>query len=310
MLRRSLGLAFILFLLVSINVQAQEPTTFAVVEVDLWPEFDRPSLLVIYRITLSPQMKLPFEVRLSIPSSVELPNAVAYRGPDGILINLENYAVEEDGEWSRLVFLAPTPDLQIEFYDPGLAKENNSRRFEYRWRGDYAVESFLIQVQQPVNASQMRLSPSLGSGSQGSDGLVYFSQEIGELKLGRTFTIQGEYLKEDDELSVNRVPIGPGGPLDETAQGRATLLSALPWLLPWLLGFLGLALIVGGLIWYRQSGREAPKTKRKRRTRRKADSRAGEEETRGGDVYCHQCGKRALPGDRFCRACGTKLRIE
>jgi len=26
-------------------------------------------------------------------------------------------------------------------------------------------------------------------------------------------------------------------------------------------------------------------------------------------VYCHQCGKRATPGDQFCRVCGVELRL-
>jgi uncharacterized OB-fold protein len=67
------------------------------------------------------------------------------------------------------------------------------------------------------------------------------------------------------------------------------------------------ALIVGGVVWYLQSGK-GKEEERSRRRHRLAPVK--EPESTGGYVYCHQCGKRAGPGDRFCRACGAKLRIE
>jgi hypothetical protein len=79
-------------------------------------------------------------------------------------------------------------------------------------------------------------------------------------------------------------------------------------ILPWILGVLGLGLIVGGGLWYWQSGKQDKPPKRRRRSRA-----SHEESTVIGieqGVYCHQCGKRAASGDRFCRSCGTKLRVE
>jgi hypothetical protein len=79
--------------------------------------------------------------------------------------------------------------------------------------------------------------------------------------------------------------------------------------LPWILGILGVALIVGGGLWYWQSGKQSA-TDKSRRRRRTARLKVSDETAAGDEVYCQNCGKRASVGDRFCRTCGTKLRIE
>ncbi len=301
---RRLWVAFvILAALLPVQVQAQQAVVLAAVEVDLWPEFDRPSMLVIYRLTLSPQVQLPVEIGLRIPSVAGAPNAVATRQPDGQLFNLP-YTQQEEGDWTRLVFQATAPDLQIEYYDPTLGKQGQARHFEYRWPGDYAVQAFSIQVQQPVGASQMRFSPSLGPGEAAADGMVYYTQQIGSLTEGQSFVITIDYEKTSDELSAGSVPVEPSGPI-EVGAGRLTGAS----LLPWLLGLVGVVLIVGGGLWYWQSGREQVEPKRQRRGRRRSAGAQAGDTVEEGRVYCHQCGKRAAPGDVFCRACGTKLRL-
>jgi hypothetical protein len=138
--------------------------------------------------------------------------------------------------------------------------------------------------------------------------MVYYTAEIGSLSNGQAFSIIIDYQKESEDLSMSSAPIEPSGPLDESAAGRTTMISALPWLL----GGLGLLLIGGGIIWYWQSGREKARPKRQRQSRHKPASQQRKEESvvaESEHVYCHQCGKRANPGDRFCRACGKELRI-
>lgn len=301
-------LALVLLLPTTVAL-AQSAPTFASVEVDLWPEFDRPSMLVIYRISLSSDVRLPVELSLRIPGSAGSPNAVAVKQPDGSLINLPYNQQDVGNGWSGLTFSATGLDLQIEYYDPGLTKNGTARSFIYRWSGDYAVSALTIEVQQPVGAMNMKISPSLGAGVAASDGLVYFSQLVGALTQGQSFEITLEYDKANDDLSAGSMSVSPGGSLDQTASGRLTLTSALPWIL----GFVGLMLIVGGGVWYWRAGKQSG-TSRSLRTQNRPRPRgptkndeAGLQD--GGNVYCHQCGKRAAAGDRFCRACGTQLRI-
>lgn len=292
----------ILLLLFPGGALAQNVPTLAEVEVDIWPEFDRPTVLVIYRITLSSETALPAELTLRIPEVSGIPNAVAVKQPDGSLINLPFDQKDAGGGWSALTFSATAPELQIEYYDPGLVKDGVARHFVYRWSGDYAVQNLSIEVQQPMGATNMKISPSMGTGLAAADGLVYFSQPVGALVQGQTFEITVDYEKANDELSAGSMPVSPAGSLDESTSGRLTMVSALPWVL----GFVGVALIVGGGVWYWRAGRKAEKPSP---VRSRPRGPAKKEEAEESNVYCHQCGKRAAAGDRFCRACGTQLRL-
>ncbi len=292
------------FLLPSGTGRTQAEIRLSEVEVDLWPEFDRPSMLVIYKVTISPQTPLPVEIQLRIPAAAGAPNAVAARQPEGSLFTIP-YEQELSGEWSTLSFNATTPEFQVEYYDPTLTKQDSQRHFEYRWPGDYAVDSFNIQVQQPVGAEEMRFTPSLGAGEQAGDGMVYYTQDIGALDEDQTFTIEMDYQKSDDTLSAENVPVEASGPLDNGSSGWQSIFTALPYLL----GLIGLGLIVGGGLWYWRSGKRIESPGRAVPRRRKSGGVYTNEVSESAHIYCHECGKRASPGDRFCRTCGTQLRL-
>ena len=303
MFKRLIILVIILFVCFPVSAQAQQVVSFSEAEVDLWPEFDQPSVLVIYRLKISSSVTLPVDLKLRIPATSGAPNAVAASLPDG-LVNIP-YSREVSGDWTVLSFQATTADLQIEYYDPGLVKSGSARHFVYSWLGDYAVDSLTMQVQQPVGAKDMLISPSLGSGQTAPDGLIYYTSTIGSLKAGQGFSISVDYLKDDDTLSAQSIPIAPSGPLNQVSSGSATLLS----ILPWILGAVGILLLGGGGYWYWQSGRNKGVDK-PFRPRHKPAEQVTNGVPEGAEIYCHQCGKRASTGDRFCRACGTQLRIE
>jgi hypothetical protein len=284
--------------------QAQSGVTIDSLEIDLWPEYDRPEMLVIYKILLSPQVPLPAELSLRIPTRVGEPNAVAERqGQDLFVVSYER---EVQGEWSQVRLTATAPEIQLEYYDPALEKDGRQRQFGFRWPVDYPVQSLTLQVQQPADASGLQVSPGLGQGVESADGLVYYTAPLGALQAGREFELELSYSKETDALSVEvqNLPVEPSAPIDETTPGRVTLRSSLPWVL----GGLGVLLIATGVWWYAQLGRAKSAPAQVRRRRRAASPEVEAADGPDGGVFCHQCGKRAGPGDRFCRACGTRLR--
>lgn len=287
------------------QVFAQGGVKLSSIEVDLWPEYDRPSVLVIYRITLPSTTTLPVDLSFRIPAAAGEPSAVAVRqttaeGEAGLFtIPHERQVV---GDWGVINLTATLPELQLEYYDPGLVKQGDARQYEYHWPGDYAVDSLKVQVQQPLGASDMSISPASGQGVTGGDGLVYYNKEVGALSAAQTFSLTINYKKSSDDLTAANLQVQPSAPVSVTPE-RSNLLV----ILPWALGGLGVALIVGGVLWYLQSGKGREEERLRRRHR---PGPVKEPESAGGYVYCHQCGKRAGPGDRFCRACGAKLRME
>lgn len=301
-MNRTITLLLLAILLTPAAARAQEGPVLSTMQIDLLPEYDNPHMLVIYKATLAPEVALPLELTLRMPAAVEKPHAVAV-GPSLESVGDTNYTLTASGEWLLVSFMATMPVIQFEYYDPGLQKDGPTRHFEYRWPGDYAVSSLTLQVQQPRDATGMRLIPSIGSGAPRPDGLVYYSAELGSLAAGEPFTISLEYQKPTDTLSAEQMQVQPSAPLTPETTGRPDLRQALPWIV----ALAGLLLIAGGGWWYWQTGREEPAVQtRRRRSPRRIEAEATPKE----GVYCHQCGKRASAGDRFCRSCGTRLRLE
>jgi hypothetical protein len=304
LLRRLIVLIFLAAMLPPLTTAAQEKISLSQLEIDLWPEFDQPSMLVIYKATLPSGVSLPVDLTFRIPLAAGSPSAVAVQQVDGKLYSVD-YQRQVSGNWVLVTFTATTPQVQMEYYDPSLAKQGTQRHFKYQWPGDYGVDKMTVQVQQPLGATNMILSPQMGSGITGQDELEYYKTDIGSVAADSTFTISVDYQKESEQLTSGTMQVEPTGPINADTPGRLDLRRAVPWAL----GLLGLVLIAGGGWWYWQSGRDED-TKSPKRRRRKAEPSNVQEITAQGAIYCHQCGKRAEPGDRFCRSCGTRLRTE
>ena len=291
------------------SLAQQEEISLSYLEVDLWPEYDSPEMLVIYRITLPPTVSLPVDLTFRIPAASGEPSAVAGRGisaeGDTGLFTIP-YEHQVDGEWGLVTLTATMPELQLEYYDPGLLKQGAARRFNFQWPGDYAVDALTIQVQQPRDATGMSISPASGNGTPGKDGLIYYNKQVGSLPAGQDFQLAINYQKETDALTATSLQIQPSAPMASVPTTQSSLMKVLPWVL----GFFGIVLIVGGGVWYWQSGKGDGSRSKARRRRKTSAQSPNETIPAEGHVYCHQCGKRAAPKDRYCRTCGTKLRNE
>ncbi len=299
------------------SVGAQTTDELSSVRVRLWPEYDEPTMLVIYDITLPAGTPLPAVLSIRIPRTAGDFHALASIEPDGSLFNLTVGSKVVSGDWIIIEFTATTLDSRLEFYDPALVKDGTSRHYEYRWPGDFNVKSLEIEVQQPVDATNMILSPGMGSGVLGGDGLLYFGTEVGSLQKGQSFQQDIDYSKATETLSTEMLTIEPVGSFDSGLNSSGAFSSLLPWLL-----FIGGLLLLAGVgYWFWHMGRKSSTpVRRPQRGSRKAskNKQAGQEKLSSSQVsatevdesavYCHQCGKRAMTGDRFCRICGSQLR--
>jgi hypothetical protein len=301
--KRLLGLFLLAIFLIPAPARAQIKPVLSTLEIDLWPEYDRASVLVIYHAVLSSEVSLPAEIAFRIPIAAVKPNAVAV-GPAQDSVGDVKTTTQINGEWLSIAFVATNPVIQFEYYDPGLQKNGVQRNFVYHWPGDYAVQSLTVVVQQPLGATNLHISPNMGSGAQRQDGLTYYSYQAGSLTAGQDFTISIDYQKISDTLSSANIPVEPSAPISDQTPGRNNLREALPWLI----GALGFVMIAAGGLWYWQSGRQ--KAPALNRQRHRPAATKDEDQAVRENVYCHQCGKRASPGDRFCRSCGTRLRVE
>jgi hypothetical protein len=293
------------------KAQAQGPLEFDHVQIDIWPEYDQPTALVIYKITLPASATLPAQVTLSIPKAVGQPSSVAMQNVDGLLYNL-NYTTTTVGDWEKISFTAPSVTLQMEYYDPGMVKTGANRNYQYTWPGDYKVTDLVMRIQQPSTATAMTIQPTQGIAATGNDGLTYWGNDVGPVDAGTSLTVKVNYTKPDDTLSVTQIKPLSTEPAGTGQTGAGGLLQGVSmWMV---VGIAGLVLIGGGVTWFviQRRSVNAVEPERPRHmpspdlSRISAGSVAA---TSNGAIYCHQCGKRAVGGDVFCRGCGSRLHI-
>jgi hypothetical protein len=290
------ALAVVVTLWASFPAQAQSELRLSSVSVDVWPEYDQPAVLVIYHISMPANTTLPVILNLRIPAQAEA-YAIATSDPVNGLLNAP-YDRTVQGTWATLAITANAKNVQVEYYDP-LVRNGSARHIVYEWAGDYAVDSFALDLQQPTGATNMVTNPSLLPSPVGQDGFVYFQSTPQPLSTGQTYTLTADYQKTTDALSTTGLPVQPTQPLNATTPGRVTMSAVLPWILAGLGVVLIILGIVGGYYMWKNG------TRRILATRKRHSQAQSESETE--EIHCHQCGKRAQPGDVFCRTCGMRL---
>jgi hypothetical protein len=276
---------------------AQNKVAIQSINVSLWPEYDKAEMLVINFITLPADVEFPVQLDIRVSADSVLNTVAIGASGDSVTDQGVKYTTKKDGEWLVVSITATGPAIQLEYYDPGLKKEGGLRSYSYRWLSDYDVTGFGIVFQEPFDATEFKSSLALQDNGIHLDKLQYYFSDAGTVPAGKVFTFDISYQKPTDVLSVSRLDIQPVV-VDENTPGRVSLNNYLPYII----GGLGVILIVGGLVYYWQSGRSGSK-----KPRRRQHARAEGEENESG-VYCAQCGTRARNGDRFCRTCGSRIR--
>jgi len=254
-------------------------------QIEIWPEYDRPAALVILKGELAGDVALPAALAIRIPASAGGPAAVAYAAAmTGPLFNLPYDRSAAPG-FILLRFAVPERFFHVEFYDP-LATGTPERSYRYLWPGDLPVGALHVIVQEPAAARGVSIQPELGQWSDGTDGMRYRAAQLGPVEQGKSLSIEIRYAKSDPRTSVEilkaGVPLSSPASVTSTeerdafrrfmATGAFALLAA------------GAALVY--FLWWR----------------RRPGASAGEA---GGGTFCAQCGHALAPGDRFCPKCGT-----
>ncbi|MHB1119312.1 MAG: hypothetical protein ACYC11_04545, partial [Bellilinea sp.] len=60
-------------------IQAQSDLVLESMDIGLWPEYDRPDVLVIYRMTLANEVPLPAQMSIRIPREAGAPYNLAMK---------------------------------------------------------------------------------------------------------------------------------------------------------------------------------------------------------------------------------------
>lgn len=260
---------------VSLHAHAASNPPLSALQIEIWPEYDRPRALVIFKGELAESAALPADVALRLPAASGGPSAVAYADASGKLFNLVSKQ-EAAGSFVMVRISPPQRFFHIEFYDT-LAADKPQREYRYTWPGDLAVDKLSVLVKEPAAASNFAVLPNLDIAGQSPDGLNHRAAQLGAFKAGQQLPIEIRYTKTDARPSTEIMASAAPAP---SAQPDA---AAPTW---------PLALVAGGVVVL--LGATAALVWRRRRV--KPSGR-----------FCPKCGGATKAGDRFCANCGAAL---
>lgn len=258
----------------------------ASLQIEIWPEFDRPAALVILRGELAADVALPAAVSLRIAASSGGPTAVASStGPSAGLFNVK-YGRKNADDFITLSFEVPQRLFHVEFYEP-LVTGTLERSYTYVWPGDLAMDRLSVILQEPAGALNLSVQPDLDGTATGQNGLRYRSAELGALEAGKQLPIKIRYTKTDSKTSAEILqPEAPNLSLVPTTGSSGRLPG---W---WALVLAVAAVLVIGagaaFLWWRRRGKVS-----------------GAQPRDAG--FCSKCGAQPASGDRFCSKCGAPL---
>ncbi len=274
---------------------AQADVSLQSVAVQLWPEYDQPSMLVIVDFKVAPMTSLPVDLTFNIPTDANL-IAVASQAENGNLLNakFESPIQTETGQ-SFSITVEQNVVYRFEYYQP-LNRNNTERTFVYNWKSMYAVKNFSVAILEPLDVKSLSTVPAYVSVQQVS-GLNFYDGAVVALAAGESYMLSIQYEKTTEAL-VNPVQqVQSAQPVNQNTPGRVSLSNSVPYVI----AILGVAIILGGLVYYWRSGHLIPK----RILRRRVSSAENDNKT---EAYCPQCGARTKAGDKFCRTCGARLK--
>jgi hypothetical protein len=299
--------ALVLLLVVALlapPVDAQEnPPELDTFDVQVWPEYDAPTVLVIATGSLVTGTVFPQPMRIPVPTGARV-HAVAYPEANGNLLSVP-WTTESDASNQTVVFELDQPRFVVEYYADILTPPP-SRSFSLDVVAPYAARQASLALRQPSRASAMQTTPDMVAGALDNLGNPTYDLDLGALAAGQSVPLQVSYSKPDGDPSVAGVAVDAPQPSEVSAEQN--------WL-PLVLGIAAGALIGGGILyWVLQRRRTSTSRQARRRdARRKGEApvhpaASASSPATGANKFCVQCGQKFESADKFCRNCGAVRR--
>jgi hypothetical protein len=260
-----------------------------VLDVDIWPDYDRASVLVLLTGTLPKDTLLPASVTLPLPEAAWL-NAVARIDPkDG---NMKDDIFSSTDPPGKLTFITPDLRFRVEYYLPYTANQNQ-HSFDYTWLAAVSVNYFRLRVQRPTSANILKTEPDTANVVRSGDGFDYHVFPAQAVPSGQSYSLRVNYEMTTAQLSAASLQ-PPNTNMQPTALPAASGTgSGMNWALAAVVA--GGLIIIAALIWQVASHRSSPKP---------IDAQV---KKRSPAKFCRNCGEPIDEGDRFCRGCGSEL---
>jgi hypothetical protein len=279
------------------HAQDSHAIQIEILDVQLLPEYEENSILVIWKMDLSGDTTLPRELMVKIPARAKIRSISSIEEDESPAPLDTEWEAITIGKWQNVRLTTTSHKVHIEYLDPNLIKDDNQRKYEFNWVSIYAVKTLSINVYQPTGINEMITFPSLLPESDETSPIPQYSGQFEEVSTNEIVTFTLSYSREENNPYYPKLDVLPAMPIDETTTGR----SASPWnVILWLLAVAVSILVMVGLsfYWIRKNMLEK---------RERIYQGVGIINPEKQVIYCHECGMHSQSGDSYCRNCGTPL---
>ncbi len=295
-------LLVLLVLLVPISTGlAQEPSpTLDSMLIDVWPDYDRPSALILISAMLPADTPLPATVTIPMPEGADLLVVARIDDADGVMKDDIAYS-ETDG---AVTLTTPDREFRIEYYIPYEAN-GLDRSFDFTWTAPFDVNQAAFKLQRPSAATAFTFEPATASAFQ-ENGLTYHQTPPQEVLAGQPFSINLNYTLSANRLSIEDLRNNITDAQTTFSEEAAPVVDAgsgINW--PLIAVGIGGLLVIGALGYQFAANRGGGNRPYKPRPIRAARPSAPPSR---GSKFCHNCGESVGSSDKFCANCGTAVK--
>jgi hypothetical protein len=258
-------------------------------DIDLWPEYDDPRVLVIYSGELESDVEVPRDFVLVIPrgAQIHMAGALGERGEHLHAL----FEVRPRGETlTEVSYRLETRKFYMEFYYDAFAG-SDAKEFRYPLVAVHPIDKLVVKVQQPLKASDFRTTPIAVDVLRDAEGFSYHRIMFDEVAANDERSVSVSYIKSDRSPSIAKVGVSatPGG------SSMRTILIVSAVLLVGAVGLGTFASSVRGKTVSVGAGAGASQAVQGAATGRHRQHK-----------YCRACGVPLNSGDKFCGECGAK----
>jgi hypothetical protein len=285
-------LIFFMLLPMAIGFAQNPVSVIDSLDIEIWPDYDRASVLVLLTGTLPGDTRFPVSVTLPLPEVAQL-NAVArIDSKDG---NMKDDIFSSTDPPGTLTFITSDLRFRVEYYLP-YTVDKSHRSFDYSWLAAILVNNLQLRVQRPTSAITLNTEPAAANIVRDGDGFDYHIFPVRAVPAGKPFLLHVDYKMTTAQLSATSLPRQNASIQTPVIPTTPSTRSGINWALAAIVT--GGLIIIVALVWQIAFRRPSPNI------RKPIDSRV---ERQSGAKFCHNCGEPIDEGDRFCKGCGSEL---
>ena len=285
-----IAVSVVLVWLTSTPALAQtEPAGFKDVSLWLYPEYDDPRLLVMTEGQIEGSLP-PTTVTFLVPSGAEMYSAGSIDARGGYTGGPPRRTESAISGWDEISYEVTTGIYRVEYYHDSIEGYPDKTIYQ-EYTTLVPIDDLLIFVQQPLEATDFHVTPSVQPLEEWTDNDLGFHRHIYHyegIEGNQSIAFNLSYTKENPDPSIV-IGAGSNGVTDR-------------WLVSWpviVTAVAAVVLVLGvGFYWLTRKPYRGEKgvIPHHQPTKKPANIH-----------YCTECGHKLKDSPRFCPSCGTRL---